>query len=39
MSKIDNPLKHLETTFITDFVAWLLGAQVREATSRNVELP
>jgi hypothetical protein len=31
MASTDSPLKRLVSTFITDFAAWLLKAQVREA--------
>jgi hypothetical protein len=39
MASTDSPLKRLVSTFITDFAAWLLKAQVREARPLNVELP
>jgi hypothetical protein len=39
MASTDSPLKRLVSTFITDFAAWLLKAQVREARPINVELP
>jgi predicted transposase YdaD len=38
MAKTDSPLKRLVNFFITDFVAWLLNAQVREVHTLNVEL-
>jgi hypothetical protein len=39
MASTDSPLKRLVSTFITDFAAWLLKAQVREARPLNIELP
>src|SRR5574341_2578 len=39
MASTNSPLKRLVRTFITDFAAWLLKAQVREASPLNVELP
>lgn len=38
MASMDSPLKRLVSTFITDFAAWLLKAQVRDAHPLNVEL-
>jgi hypothetical protein len=39
MADTDGPLKRLVSTFSTDFAAWLLKAEVREARPLNVELP
>ena len=39
MASTDSPLKRLVSTFITDFAAWLLKTQVREARPLNIELP
>ena len=39
MADLDSPLKQLVSAFITDFAAWLLHADVREAHPLNVELP
>jgi hypothetical protein len=39
MAVTDSPLKRLVSTFITDFAAWLLKAEVHEARVLNVELP
>src|SRR5215510_4758944 len=39
MAELNNPLKQLVSAFITDFAAWLLHADVREAHALNVELP
>jgi predicted transposase YdaD len=39
MADTDSPLKQLVSTFISDFAAWLLQAEVREAHPLNVELP
>jgi hypothetical protein len=39
MAATDSPLKRLVSTFITDFAAWLLKAEVREARALNVALP
>jgi len=39
MADIDSPLKQLCSAFITDFAAWLLQAEVREAHPLNIELP
>jgi len=39
MASTDSPLKRLVSAFITDFAAWLLKAQVREARPLNTELP
>ena len=39
MADTDSPLKQLVSAFITDFAAWLLQAEVREAHPLNVELP
>jgi hypothetical protein len=39
MADLDSPLKQLVSAFITDFAAWLLHADVREAHALNVELP
>ena len=39
MVELDNPLKQLVSAFITDFAAWLLHTDVREAHALNVELP
>ena len=39
MADLDSPLKQLVSAFITDFAAWLLHADVREAYALNVELP
>ena len=35
MASTDSPLKRLVSIFITDFAAWLLKTQVREASSRS----
>jgi predicted transposase YdaD len=39
MADTDSPLKQLVSAFITDFAAWLLQAEVREAHPLNIELP
>jgi predicted transposase YdaD len=39
MADTDSPLKQLVSAFISDFAAWLLQAEVREAHPLNVELP
>src|SRR5215510_12823146 len=39
MASTDSPLKRPVSTFITDFAAWLLKIQVREARPLNIELP
>jgi predicted transposase YdaD len=39
MADTDSPLKHLFSAFITDFAAWLLQADVRDAHPLNIELP
>ena len=39
MADTDSPLKQLVSAFITDFAAWLLQAEVRDAYPLNVELP
>ena len=39
MADTDSPLKQLFSAFITDFAAWLLQAEVREAHPLNIELP
>ena len=39
MAELDSPLKQLVSAFITDFAAWLLHADVREAHPLSVELP
>ena len=39
MADLDSPLKQLVSAFTTDFAAWLLHADVREAHPLNVELP
>jgi predicted transposase YdaD len=39
MANTDSPLKQLVSVFISDFAAWLLQAEVREAHPLNVELP
>ncbi|HEY7496665.1 MAG TPA: hypothetical protein VIH59_36865 [Candidatus Tectomicrobia bacterium] len=39
MADTDSPLKQLVSVFITDFAAWLLQAEVREAHPLNVEWP
>jgi predicted transposase YdaD len=39
MADTDSPLKQLFSAFITDFAAWLLQADVRDAHPLNVELP
>ena len=39
MADTDSPLKQLFSAFITDFAAWLLQAEVREARPLTVELP
>jgi predicted transposase YdaD len=39
MADTDSPLKQLVSIFISDFAAWLLQAEVREAHPLNVELP
>ncbi len=39
MAETDSPLKRLVSTFILDFAAWLLQADVRAARPLNVELP
>ncbi len=38
MASIDSPLKRLVSTFIVDFAAWVLRANVRQAQPLNVEL-
>ena len=37
--KTDHPLKQLVTTFIAEFAAWWLQAEVQSVTSRSIELP
>ena len=39
MADTDSPLKQLVSAFITDFAAWLLQAEVRDAYPLNIELP
>ena len=39
MADTDSPLKQLFSAFITDFAAWLLQADVRDAHPLNIELP
>ncbi len=39
MADTDSPLKQLFSAFITDFAAWLLQAEVREAHPLNIALP
>jgi predicted transposase YdaD len=39
MADLDSPLKQLVSAFITDFAAWLLHADIREAHPLNIELP
>ena len=39
MADLDSPLKQLVSAFITDFAAWLLHTDIREAHPLNVELP
>src|SRR5712691_6639466 len=39
MADTDSPLKQLFSAFITDFAAWLLQADVRDAYPLNIELP
>ena len=39
MSSTDHPLKQLFTSDIEELAAWLLQANVRDVSSRNIELP
>jgi len=39
MADTDSPLKQLFSAFISDFAAWLLQADVRDAHPLNIELP
>ena len=39
MAATDNPLKRLVSSFIEDFASWILGVEVLEVISRNIELP
>jgi hypothetical protein len=39
MVELASPLKQLISAFITDFAAWLLHTDVREAPALNIELP